>query len=70
MRSLLTLLLLTVLCTSGRAQTSPAITSWLQNNTETGTYYVEGNSNLIENNVLVNCQQVEYSDDFVYGSST
>lgn len=70
MRSLLTLLLLTVLCTSGRAQTSPAITSWLQNNTETGTYYVEGNSNLIENNVLVNCQQVEYSDDFVYVTAT
>ncbi len=52
------------------AQLSPAITSWLQNNTETGTYYVEGNSTLIENNILVNCQRVEYSDDFVYVSAT
>jgi len=45
---------------------SPAITSWLQNTTETGTYYVAGNANLLENNTLVNCQQVEYSDDFAY----
>jgi hypothetical protein len=70
MRSIFTLLLLTILCTSGRAQLSPAITSWLQNNTETGTYYVEGNSTLIENNLLVNCQKVEYSDDFVYVTAT
>jgi len=107
MRTLLTLLLLTLLCTSGRAQEkrirgirekgnigrkhkrafllpllllvlqpllpaqlSPAITNWLQNNTETGTYYVEGNATLIENNVLVNCQKVEYTDDFVYITAT
>lgn len=69
MRTLLTLLLLTSLCTGVRAQLSPAITSWLQNTTETGTYYVEGNSTLIENNILVNCQRVEYSDDFVYVST-
>jgi len=48
----------------------PAITSWLQNNTETGTYYMEGNSMLIENNVLVNCQKVEYTEDFVYITAT
>lgn len=66
MRSLLTLLLLPLLCTSGRAQLSPAITSWLQNNTETGTYYIAGNSTLIDNDILVNCQKVEYSDGFVY----
>ncbi|TXF90323.1 YHYH protein [Neolewinella aurantiaca] len=70
MRPLITLLLLTFLCTSGRAQLSPAITSWLQNNSETGTYYVEGNPTLIENDILVNCQKVEYSDDFVYVSAT
>lgn len=48
---------------------SPAITSWLQNTTETGSYYVSGNSTAISNNVLVNCQKVEYSSDFVYVST-
>ncbi|OAV43512.1 YHYH protein [Lewinella sp. 4G2] len=51
------------------AQLSPAITSWLQNTTETGTYYVQGSGVLIENNLPVNCQRVEYSDDFVYVST-
>ncbi len=53
-----------------KAQTSPAITSWLQNTTVTGKYYVQGNSTLIDNNVLVNCQKVEYSADFVYVTAT
>ncbi|MFT7344126.1 MAG: hypothetical protein ACI9XP_000706 [Lentimonas sp.] len=53
-----------------QAQLSPAITSWLQNDTETGTYYTSGNSTPIANNILVNCQKVEYSADFVYVSST
>ncbi|MCF8277568.1 MAG: YHYH protein [Flavobacteriales bacterium] len=48
------------------AQTDPAITSWLQNNTQTGTYYTSGNSTAISNGILVNCQEVEYSDNFVY----
>lgn len=48
------------------AQDNPAITEWLQNTTQTGTYYVSGNSTAISNNILVNCQLVEYSDDFVY----
>ncbi len=48
------------------AQTNPAITSWLQNTTGTGTYYVSGNSVALDNNILYNCQRVEYSDDFVY----
>lgn len=52
------------------AQLSPAITSWLQNNTETGTYYVAGNPLLIGNNILVNCQKVEYTADFVYVTAT
>ncbi|MEL7159745.1 MAG: YHYH protein, partial [Bacteroidota bacterium] len=70
MSRLLALVLLSLAGTCGRAQLSPAITSWLQNTTETGTYYVEGNSTLIENEILVNCQRVEYSDDFVYVSAT
>jgi hypothetical protein len=56
-------------CT-GQAQLSPAITSWLQNTTETGSYYVTGNSTAIPNNILVNCQRVEYSTDYVYVSTT
>ncbi len=49
-----------------QAQLSPAITSWLQNDTETGSYYVVGNSTAIDNGILYNCQKVEYSDNFVY----
>ena len=48
------------------AQTDPNITSWLQNTTETGSYYISGNSTAIDNNILYNCQHIEYSDDFVY----
>ena len=46
--------------------TDPAVTSWLQNNSITGTYYNSGNSTAIGNNILVNCQQVEYSNSNVY----
>ncbi len=55
---------------SSQAQLSPAITSWLQNTTETGSYYMSGNSTAIDNGILYNCQQVEYSDDFVYVTAT
>ncbi len=51
---------------SVQAQLSPAITQWMQNTTETGTYYVSGNSTPISNNLLVNCQKVEYSATSVY----
>lgn len=47
----------------------PAVTSWLQNTIETGTYYVQGNSTAIDNGILYNCQKVEYSTDFVYVST-
>lgn len=61
------LLLFALACTSFlSAQTDPEIVSWLQNNSITGTYYVSGNSTALENNILVNCQVVEYSDDYVY----
>ncbi|MGH1339359.1 MAG: YHYH protein [Aureispira sp.] len=49
-----------------QAQLNPAITSWLQNNSTMGTYYISGNSNAISNNILVNCQRVEYSATSVY----
>lgn len=44
----------------------PAVTNWLQNTTQTGSYYVQGNSTKIDNGILVNCQKVEYSADYVY----
>jgi hypothetical protein len=34
---------------SAQAQLSPAITSWLQNTTQLGMYYVSGNSTPITN---------------------
>lgn len=52
-----------------QAQLSPAVTSWLQNTSVTGTYYMSGNSTPIANNILVNCQQVEYSATSVYVST-
>jgi YHYH protein/Secretion system C-terminal sorting domain len=53
------------------AQTNPAITSWLQNTTVTGRYYtVAGGSTSIPNNILVNCQKVEYSANFAYVTCT
>ena len=47
----------------------PAITSWLQNNTAKGSYYMNGNSTSISNNILVNCQTVQYSSANVYIST-
>lgn len=52
--------------TSMFAQTNPAITSWLQNTTTTGSYYMSGNSITNSNNILVNCQMVEYSTNNVF----
>jgi len=49
-----------------KAQSNPAITSWLQNTTETGNYYLSGNSMAIDNGILYNCQKIEYSENFVY----
>lgn len=47
-------------------QTNPAIIKWLQNTTQTGSYYASGNPNTIPNNILVNCQEVSYSANFAY----
>ena len=52
------------------AQSDPVITAWLQNDTETGTYYLAGNSTAIDNDILYNCQLVEYSEDYVYVHAT
>jgi hypothetical protein len=50
-------------------QTNPAITSWLQNTVTVGSYYTSGNSTVITNNILVNCQTVQYSASSVYVST-
>ena len=59
-----------LLCNFLIAQTNPIITKWLQNNIIKGTYYVAGNSTAITNNILVNCQQVRYSTNWVYVNAT
>ena len=68
--TIITIITLVFTFLNSYAQLSPAITSFLQNNTETGSYYISGNSTAINNNILVNCQQVEYSDNFVYITAT
>jgi len=70
MKRLTLLIGLVLMLWSVQAQLNPAITIWLQNTTETGSYYMQGNSTTIDNGVLVNCQKVEYSDDFVYVTAT
>lgn len=47
-------------------QSNPAITSWLRNTTVKGSYYTSGNSTAVTNNILANCQKVEYSTTSVY----
>ena len=48
------------------AQTNPIIVNWLQNTSTTGFYYMSGNSTPISHGILVNCQQVQYSSNWVY----
>lgn len=62
-----TLLLFAATLLGGAAQAQgPEITSWLQNTTGIGTYYVSGNSTALSNGILYNCQEVSYSNDYVY----
>lgn len=61
---------LLLLAASATAQISPAISSWMQNTIGTGTYYTNGSSILIENDILYNCQKVEYSATSVYVTAT
>ncbi|NOT36616.1 MAG: YHYH protein [Saprospiraceae bacterium] len=62
--SFVALILATSIC---NAQLSPAITSWLQNNTIFGSYYTAASgSTPIPMTVLANCQEVSYSSSWVY----
>ncbi len=66
MRIFTVFILLSVIPSFVYSQENPAITAWLQNTTETGSYYMSGNPIPIDNNILYNCQKVEYSENFVY----
>jgi len=69
MKKLLLSAVLLLAITILNAQLNPAITSWLQNNTVVGSYYMSGNSTAISNGTLVNCQTVQYSTNNVYIST-
>ena len=52
------------------AQTNPAILNWIQNpQGTTGAHYMAGNGTLIQDNVPVNVQTVQYSAGWVYVST-
>lgn len=70
MKNLILISLLINSIGSSFTQLNPAITSWLQNTTITGSYYVAGNSTAIPNNILVNCQSVKYSNNWAYITTT
>jgi hypothetical protein len=55
-----------ILSLEGYTQTNPAILKWLQNTSLTGSYYMSGSSTALPNSILVNCQKVEYSSNWVY----
>lgn len=44
----------------------PAVTSWLQNTTGIGSYYISGNSVAMSNGIPYNCQEVSFSANYVY----
>ena len=68
-RIVLTFIFVCLISLLASSQTNPAILSWLQNNTELGTYYMQGSSVALSNNTLVNVQTVQYSTDWVYIST-
>lgn len=65
MQKILFPLLLTCVINVAFAQ-GPEVSAYLQNTTDTGSYYVQGNSTAIPTSDLVNCQKVEYSANWVY----
>lgn len=55
---------------SSFAQTNPAILSWLQNNTITGRHYAAPSTTPVTETVLANVQNVQYSSNWVYVTTT
>jgi hypothetical protein len=67
MKRLLPVLLLVSYAAMTYAQTNPAITTWLRNNTNIkGRHYVAGNSTPINDTYPANVQSVKYSANWVY----
>lgn len=58
--------LLSLLAGTAAFAQGPTITSWLQNTTINGQHYVQNNFTPIQDNVLANCQLVQYSANWVY----
>lgn len=58
--------LLSLLTATAAFAQGPTITSWLQNTTINGQHYVQNNFTPIQDNVLANCQLVQYSANWVY----
>ncbi len=52
-----------------QAQTNPVILNWLQNTSIYGSHYIQNNFTPIPENVLANCQTVQYSTNWVYVST-
>jgi hypothetical protein len=67
-----TLLFLIIICSQqAMAQLNPAIEHWLINTTGiTGRHYVQGNSTPINETTLANVQTVQYSNNWVYVTTT
>jgi YHYH protein/Secretion system C-terminal sorting domain len=70
MKLILSITMLLIIQQTNFAQLSPSITSWLQNTTQTGSYYMKGNPTLLPHGMLVNCQLVRYSSNNVYVNAT
>lgn len=66
MRSYLLIVILNLIFSLCFSQTNPVITSWLQNTIGTGSYYMSGNSTPLNNNILYNCQAIQYNTINVY----
>lgn len=71
MKNILLLFSLFILTIESQAQTNPAITNWLINTTGlTGRHYVNGNPTPILDAVAANVQSVQYSNNWVYVTTT
>lgn len=71
MRKIILLVSVLIFEFGAKAQTNPAITSWLINTTNImGSHYVSGNSTPITDNVLANVQTVQYSTNYSFVSAT
>ena len=67
MKPILTSVLVLLAAISTQAQSNPAILHWIQNPAgTTGSHYVANNPTLIQDNVPVNVQSVQYSANWVY----